>query len=226
MSRLLYEALSEPIAHEIVGVVGGVKHLGRSEPSDPEVYIPYLQSDYTGWMDLMIRIDPARKDAAGAVRRAVLAVDPDVAIGDVTLMDHDVSGFFSPQRSVTLCLGGFAIAGLVLACMGVYGTTAYAVSRRTHEIGVRMALGARNADVLGMVLRQGLSLTGIGLLVGLAGAFVATRVIRSLLYDVSPTDPLTFVCVPMLLAGMALLASYLPARRAAKIDPMAALRCE
>jgi hypothetical protein len=209
-----------------VGVVAGVKHFGRGEPSDPEVYIPYLQSGCTGWMDVMVRTDPAYKDVAGIVRREILRTDPDVAISGVTFMDQDVSGFFSAQRCVMLCLGGFAVAGLVLACMGVYGTTAYAVSRRTHEIGIRMALGARGSDVLRAVLGQGLKLTGTGLLIGLVGAFAATRIIRSLLYDVSPTDPLTFVCVAVLLTGVALLACWLPARRAARIDPMVALRYE
>jgi len=217
---------SRPVARQIVGVVSGVKHFGRSEPSDPEVYIPYLQSGYTSWVDLMVRTDPACKDIAAAVRREILAVDRDVTISDFTFMDQEVSDFFSPQRFITLCLGGFAAVALALACMGVYGTTAYVVSQRTHEIGIRMALGARSSDVLKGVLRQGLRLTLIGVAVGLAGAFALTRIISSLLYDVSPTDPFTFVCVSLLLAGVALLASYIPARRAAKIDPTVALRYE
>jgi putative ABC transport system permease protein len=123
-------------------------------------------------------------------------------------------------------VGGFAVVALVLACLGVYGTTAYAVSQRTHEIGIRVALGARSRDILRAVLGQGLRFTLAGLALGCAGALVATRIIRSFLYEVSPTDPLTFACVALVLAGVALLASYLPARRAAKTDPMTALRYE
>jgi putative ABC transport system permease protein len=217
---------STPIASEIVGVVGGAKHFGRSEPSDPEVYVPYCQAGCSGWMTLLVRTDSTHKDVASAVRQEILKVDPDVMIGGVTLMDRDISGFWSGQRSLMFCLAVFAAVGLVLACLGVYGATAYAVSRRTHEIGIRMALGARSSDVLRAILRQGLRLTLIGLAIGLAGALAATRVIRSLLYDVSATDPLTFACVALLLARVTLLACYLPARRAARIDPMVALRYE
>jgi len=218
---------SAPIPREIVGIVPTVKHFGRSEPTDQEIYIPELQAGGPqGEMGLLIRTDPGRRDVAAATRREILAVDREVMIQTMMFMDEEIAAFFSPQRFALLCVGGFAVVGLVLACVGVYGTTAYAVSRRTHEIGIRMALGAHSGDVLKAVLRQGLKLTVIGLAIGLAGAMAATRVIRSLLYDVSPTDPLTFICVALLLAVVALLASYLPARRAARTDPMVALRYE
>jgi putative ABC transport system permease protein len=130
------------------------------------------------------------------------------------------------MRSNMQLLALFAALALILASIGVYGLMAFFVSQRAQEIGIRMALGARSADVLRSVVGQGLKLTLIGLAIGLAGAVAATRVIGSLLYDVSPTDPLTFVCVSLLLAGVALVAAYVPARRAARIDPMVALRYE
>ena len=125
-----------------------------------------------------------------------------------------------------LFLNVFAAVALILAALGLYSVTAYGVSQRTHEIGVRMALGASNKDVLAVILWQGLKLTFLGISIGLAGAFAITRIIRGLLYDVSPTDPVTFVCVSLVLAGVALIATYIPARRAAKVDPMEALRYE
>jgi ABC-type antimicrobial peptide transport system permease subunit len=137
-----------------------------------------------------------------------------------------MADLFASERFNTLFLAAFAALALLLASIGVYGTTAYAVSRRTHEIGIRMALGARSGDVLRAVLCRALKLTSIGIALGLAGSIALTRIIRSLLYDVSPTDPLTFACVALFLAAAALFASYLPARRAAKIDPMQALRYE
>jgi ABC-type antimicrobial peptide transport system permease subunit len=130
------------------------------------------------------------------------------------------------MRFNTELLSLFAALALILAAVGVYGLMAFFVSMRTQEIGIRIALGAKAGDVLKGVLRQGLKLTLIGIAFGLAGTFAMTRLIRSLLHEVSPTDPLTFICVSLLLAGVALLAMYIPARRAAKVDPMKALRCE
>jgi putative ABC transport system permease protein len=211
----------ELTSREIVGVVGNVQH-SRYSPDEPELYL--AGCDHS--MHLMIRTGSGSAGLASALRMELMALGEDVAVGSVTFMENDISDLFSSERFSTIFLGVFAGVALFLACIGIYGTTAYAVSRRTHEIGIRMALGARGGDVLVAVLRQGLKLTLIGLTIGLAGAFVLTRIISSLLYDVSPTDPLTFVCVSLLLAGVALLASYIPARRAAKIDPMVALRYE
>ncbi len=224
------EANKRVVMHEyqIVGVVGNVRHFTelKAGPVDPEVYVPYAQNHHWGDMRVMIRTDFDCRGSIHALRSAMLAVDRNALIRSVAPLEDVIAEYISPQRFGMLCLGVFATAALVLACVGVYGTTAYAVSRRTHEIGVRMALGARRGDVIRTVLGEGLRLTAIGLLLGLVGAFAATRVIRSLLYAVSPTDTLTFVLTSILLIGVALLASYIPARRASRIDPMVALRYE
>jgi len=211
----------QPIMREIIGVVGNVQHSLYS-PDEPELYL--AGCDHS--MHLMIRTGSDSASLAAVLRKQLVAGNEDVAVSGVTLLEDDISNLYSSERFSTLFLGAFAVLALFLACMGVYGATAYAVSRRTHEIGVRIALGATGGDVLVAVLHQALKLTLIGLAFGLAGAFAMTRLIRSRLHDVSPTDPLTFVCVSLLLAGVALLACYIPARRATRIDPMEALRYE
>jgi putative ABC transport system permease protein len=222
---------SKLIVREIIGVVGNVKHFLRYFASDDSVksftsfpddvvYIP-------GYKDtLMIRTEGYPKRLLTAVRKEVRAIDKNVVLCDVATAEEEIATLFSPQRFNMLFLSAFAIVALTLTGVGIYGTIAYIVSRRTHEIGIRIALGALSGDVLRSILRQGLKLTVIGLIIGTAGAFAATRIIRSLLHDVSPTDPLTFVCISFLLVGVAVLATYIPARRAAKIDPMEALHYE
>jgi len=225
--HILDAAKSDSPSHmyEIVGVVGNVWH-ARYGLDEPELYAPYLQGDYPTEVFLMIRTssDPAALSAA--VRRELTAVAEGAAVDHIVPLEGDIAALFASERTNMLFLAAFAGAALLLASIGVYETTAYAVSWRTHEIGIRMALGARRVDVIGTVLRHGLWLTLGGIALGLTGALMATRVIRSLLHDVSVTDPLTFVCVSVLLAGVSLLACYIPARRAARIDPMAALRYE
>jgi putative ABC transport system permease protein len=222
---------SKLIVREIVGVVGNVKHFLRYFASDDSVksftsfpddvvYIP-------GYKDtLVIRTEVNPKRLLTAIRKEVHAMDKNVLLCDVGTVGEEIANLFSSQRFNMFFLGAFAAVALALTCIGIYGTIAYIVSRRTHEIGIRIALGAWSGDVLRSILRQGLKLTVIGLIIGIAGAFAATRIIRSLLHDVSPTDPLTFVCVSFLLVGVNLLATYIPARRAAKIDPMEALHYE
>jgi len=177
-------------------------------------------------MTILLRTVQEPKQLAGAVRSVVWDIDPDQPILRIQTMHQIIGDSTSVER---LCMTLLFMTGCVaslMAMVGIYGVVAFAVNERRHEIGIRMALGARSGDVLKAVLGQGLKLTLIGVAIGLAGAFALTRVISSLLYDVSPTDPLTFLCVSLLLAGVALLASYIPARRAARIDPMVALRYE
>jgi predicted permease len=227
LGRHLIHGKTTPVAREIIGVVRDVKHWGNWPNGDNEVYIPESQDGGLDYPQVLVRTDGRTKGLPAAIRAEILALDPDVRISSVSLMEQRIRNLFSAQQTNALfLLSGFAVVAVLLAGIGVYGTIAYAVSRRTHEIGIRMALGARSHDVLRAVLQQGLTLTGIGLVLGLGGALAATRIIRSRLYQVTPTDPLTFVCVGLLLTSVALLACYLPARRAARIDPMVALRYE
>jgi len=145
---------------------------------------------------------------------------------EVQTMEHRLAASVSPRRFNLLLLASFALLALVLAAVGVYGVISYAVTQRTHEIGIRMALGAHRGHVLSLLLGRGMSLVAAGIIIGLGGAWALTRVMASLLFGVSATDPLTFAGVAMLLGIVALVACYIPARRAAKTDPMAALRCE
>jgi len=216
---------SEPRTWEIIGVVKDVRHLG--DFPDTEVYVPYLQVGGLGGPRVLVRTDGRTTDFLAAIRREITTLDPDVTIRELSSLEQKILDRFSTgQMTALLLLGSFSMVAVLLAGVGVYGTIAYTVSCRTHEIGIRMALGARDSDVVRAVLRQGLRFTVIGLALGLAGALALVRIIRSLLYEVSPTDPLTFTCVTALLTGVAVLACYLPARWAARIDPMAALRQE
>jgi putative ABC transport system permease protein len=177
-------------------------------------------------MYLVLHTESAPLSLLGAARAEVRALDRTVPVSEVKTLEQQLDGSVAIRRlSMTLLLV-FALLALVLAAVGIYGVMSYSVSQRTHEIGIRMALGAQPADVLKLVVRQGMVLTLIGVAVGLAASFALTRFLSSLLFGVSATDPVTFAGVALLLAAVALAASYLPARRATKVDPMVALRYE
>jgi putative ABC transport system permease protein len=163
---------------------------------------------------------------AASVRNAIWSVDKDQTVADIDTMDHIVAEAVARQRFSMLLLGLFAALALLLASVGIYGVMSYSVAQRTHEIGIRMALGARRADVLQMTVRQGLRLVSVGMILGLAAAFLLTRVLASLLFGISATDPLTFVGISLVLLAVAILASYVPALRATKVDPIVALRAQ
>jgi putative ABC transport system permease protein len=216
---------NDPLWNEVVGVVGDVRQRGLDQEVEPMVYAPYLQNPPSRIM-LAVRSAVAPSHLAGAVRAAVQSVDPDQAVYEMMTMEERLSDSMAARRFTLLLVGLFALLALALAGVGVYGVISYVVTGRTHEVGVRMALGAQTSDVLRMVVGQGMSLTLIGVALGLAAALALTRVMQNLLFNVSATDPATFAGIALLLAGVALIASYIPARRATKVDPLLALRHE
>jgi putative ABC transport system permease protein len=212
----------------IAGVVNDVKHQGLSQQAGPEVYIPHTQGagETRRSMFLVVRttIDPL--SLAAAVRSQVTALDKDQPVADVQTMEQRLKASLAEPRFNMLLLGLFAAVALALAAVGLYGVMAYGVTQRTHEIGIRMALGAQRSNVLKLVIRQGMAMALIGVALGLAASLALTRVMASLLFGVSATDPLVFTSIALLLAAVAFVASYIPARRALKVDPMIALRYE
>ena len=177
-------------------------------------------------MTLIVRATSDPASLAAAVRSKVQEVDRNQPVYDVATMEQRFSQAVAPQRFNALVMAIFAGMAVILAGVGVYGVMAYSVTRRTHEIGIRMALGAQRQDVMGLVLRRGAALSLVGITLGLAGALALTRFLSSLLYGVTVRDPMTFVAVSLILTAVALMASYIPARRATKVDPMVALRHE
>jgi predicted permease len=209
----------------IIGVVGNTHHEGPGQGVESEIYVPYLQNP-GNMMQLAIRTAADPASLASAVRREVASVDPEQPIARMSTLEQTLSESVAPRRFNMLLLGIFAAIALALSTVGVYGVVAYSVSQRTHEVGIRMALGAQRSDVLRMVVGKGLQLTLIGVGIGILGALAVTRFLSSMLFGVKPTDPLTFIAVSLILIAVALAACYLPARRAAKVDPMVALRYE
>jgi putative ABC transport system permease protein len=218
----------------VVGVVKDSKQDDWAGTPYMEVFLPYLQAhDYlndmlsrVSYLTLVVRTNGNPASLTSTVENAAWALDKNVTISQVQTMEQAVADATAQPRFYLLLLGTFAAIALILAAVGIYGVMSFSVSRRTHEIGVRMALGAEKSHVLKLVTGQGMILALAGTAVGLAGALLLTRLMASLLYGVRPSDPLTFAIVPVVLIGVALLASYIPARRAMKVDPMVALRYE
>jgi putative ABC transport system permease protein len=211
----------------IVGVVGDVKHFGLDLPELPALYSPYTQiAPWKRWMRLVARTQSEPAAMAQAVKQQVWKVDSQLPLTKVQTMNEVAASSFAARSFNMLLLTIFAGLALVLAAVGIYGVMSYAVTQRTQEIGIRMALGARAPDVLKLIIRTGLTLTLIGVVIGLGGAVALTRLMTTLLFGVTPTDKLTFAVVSAVLILVALLACYLPARRATKVDPMEALRYE
>jgi putative ABC transport system permease protein len=212
---------------EVVGIARDSKYMFLGEDPRAFFYLPFEQN-YRGEMTLFVHTTGNDTGAIAGIRQVVRDLDGDLPIYDAkTMISHlrDGLALLFVRLGARLATT-FGLLGLVLAMVGVYGVVSYSVSQRIHEIGIRVALGANSADVLKLVIRQGLALTMAGVTIGLVAAFAATRVLGSLLYGVSATDPLTFGMIAMLLTGVALAASFIPARRALKVDPMVALRYE
>jgi putative ABC transport system permease protein len=216
-----------PVA-TIIGIAADVKHLSVREEPGPEMYVLYNQKIWPSLLTMQFAVrtkaDPASVTAG--TREAIRSVDPDLPIAKVAPLTVIVKDSLTQSRFSMLLLGAFGALALILASIGIYGVISYSVGQRTREIGVRMALGAQRRNVLGLVLGQGARLAGLGIAIGLVAAIGVTRLMASLLFGVAPRDPLTFFAVPVLLMAIALLACYIPARRAMRVDPMVALRYE
>jgi len=223
--RVMLEDGSARVWRQVVGVVADVRQDGLVNVGRPEVYAPLAQIPVP-FMVLAVRTRVAPAALTSAVRHAVMVVDKDQPLFQVQTMEQVVEESVAGRRFQMSMLVVFAAFALALAAMGVYGLMSYSASQRTHEIGIRMALGAKRAEVLRLVLRQGMLLAMVGVVLGAAGALLLTRFLSSLVYGVGVNDPVTFVSVAVLLSGVAAFASLIPAWRVAKTDPMVALRYE
>jgi putative ABC transport system permease protein len=212
----------------IIGVVGDVKHYGLNLPELSAFYTSYIQQDqpWKRWMYVVARSDQNTATLAEHVKKQIWSVDKQIPATKLKTMTDVMATSLAAQRFNMTLMGIFAAVALALAAVGIYGVISYSVTQRTHEIGIRMALGAETRDVLRIVLGQGLLLAGAGVGIGIAAAFALTRVMSSLLFGVSATDPVIFVSIPVILALVAIGATFIPARRATKVDPMLALRYE
>jgi putative ABC transport system permease protein len=217
--------LRQPSSWEIVGVVKDSKYRSLGEDSTPYIFLPYLQNPQPA-MALHVQTSGNPRDLAAAVRREVQALDPNLPAFNVMSLADNIDISLFPARFGAVLVGVFGFLALLIASIGIYGVMSYGVSERTHEMGIRMALGARGSDVLRLVISQGMWLALIGVAIGAGLALAVTRVVQNYLYDVSVTDPLTFIGIALLLIGVALLACYVPARRATRVDPLEALRYE
>jgi putative ABC transport system permease protein len=225
IGKRIHITMAGEIFREIIGVVGDVKQSGLDKDTLSQTYEPFQQAP-SPFANLIVRSDRDPSNLAGAIRSEVLALDREQPVARVQTLEQMVASSVAQQRFAMILMGSFALVAFVLAAVGLYGVMSYSVAQRTHEIGIRMALGAKQSDVLRMVVGQGAVLAVTGVAMGLCAAFAVTRLMASLLFEVTATDPLTFAVIAALLGGVALLASFIPARRATKVDPMVALRYE
>jgi putative ABC transport system permease protein len=223
----------KPDWYTVVGVIKDVKQANWSREKSEEMYFPYRQSpmylktaSFASYMTLVVRVASTPIATTRAIESIVHGLDADVPVSDVITLEDALAEDLAEPRFYTWLLSAFAGVALVLAAVGIYGVMSHAVARRTHEIGIRMALGAARRDVFTIVVVQGLSLAALGGAIGLGGAFAVTRFLHTLLFGVEPLDPVTFAIVTALLAAVGVLACAVPARRASRVDPMVALRCE
>ena len=216
---------SEGFCRTIVGVVGNIRQESITDEAIPEMYVPFSQMPMNG-STVMVRTSTDPIALVEAVRNEVLSIDKDQPISDVKTLAQRVDEVVAVSRSLMLLFSAFALLALILGAVGIYGIVSYSVTQRTHEIGIRMALGARPTDVLKLTLRNGIVLTVLGIAIGVGAAFALTRFMESILFGITPTDKLTFIAVSSLLFLVALCASLIPARRATKVDPLVALRYE
>jgi len=221
---------NEPEWYEVVGIAGNIKHRALENADRPELYVPYRQPLFAGWtvrpMYVVARTSADPASTAAMARHEIARVDRDQPISDVRTMDERIGRSLSSRRFSTVLLALFAGLALTLAAVGIYGIVAYSVTERTHEIGVRVALGAQRRDVMAMVVGQGMTMTIVGAAIGVAASAALARLMSSLLFGVSAVDPATFVAIPLLLIAVALAACYVPARRATRVDPLQSLRAE
>ena len=210
------------------GVVGDMKQQNLVDPVLPEMYFPYGQNPVSWFTEatLVVNHAPDAPALAAAIRREVSTIDAGVPISSVLTLDQVLADHLRRQKLLSVLFGAFAVTALLLCVVGVYGVVSYFVGQRTHEMGIRLALGASGTGIVRLVLGENLALAGTGVAVGVAVGLFLTRFLGTLLFGISPTDPATFAGISVLLMAVALLASYLPARRATQVDPMVALRAE
>jgi putative ABC transport system permease protein len=208
---------------EVVGEAADIKNQGLALDTQAQLYLAFPQLPW-GNMNLLVRTDVPPQSVASAVRAQISSVDPDQPITGIQTVEDLVDSARAQPRLTMLLLGVFSVAALALAVIGIYGVLAYSVAQRRQELGIRLALGAERSDILRLVVRHGLTLSAAGIAIGLVAALLLTRLMSSLLYKVGARDPATFALAPLLFLGVALLASYLPARRATKVDPAEALK--
>ncbi len=228
LGKRLTVEMGQPVSCEVAGVIRDIKEFGLASPSLPVIYGSHLQHPWSDveTRELVVRTSTDPLKLVAAVRAEVWALDNDVPVYNISTMGEIFAGAKAQPRFSLILLGLFATVALILAVFGLYAVMAYSVSQRTREIGIRLALGAEAGDVLKLIVRQGLVVLLIGIVIGIAGALALTRLMRTLLFEVSVIDPLTFASIPLILAVVALFACWIPARRATKVDPLIALRHE